>query len=151
MLLRTRPLTDVKGIGEATAANLVGVGIDSAEALAAASSEEICACPGFGLARADAVQQAAHALLVPSTKVEQATAAPAPGTRVIEKHVMKAAPPKSKKENPKMAKKKTTSKKKTKKADKKKKSAEQKKTKVKKDKKGKKGKKDKKGKKGKKK
>ncbi len=130
MLSKARPLTDVKGIGEPTAANLVGVGIDSVEALAAASPEEISACPGFGLARADAVKRAANALLEPSTREEQSTAPPEPARKAAEKVVINSTKqPKSKKEKPKMAKKKTTSKKKLKKAEQKKKAkkAEQKK------------------------
>ena len=41
----TTPLTDVKGIGGATAAKLAETGIDSTEALAAAAIEEIAPVP----------------------------------------------------------------------------------------------------------
>ena len=66
----TTPLTDVKGIGGATATKLEGFGFDSAEALAAAAIEEIAACPGFGAARATTVHEAAIALLEPEEKAE---------------------------------------------------------------------------------
>ncbi len=59
----THQLSDVKGVGEATAAILAKAGIDSVEALAAASIEDIASVPGFGPGRSAAVRAAAAVLL----------------------------------------------------------------------------------------
>ena len=56
-------LTDVKGIGPDAATKLGAIGISSAEGLCAAELSDIVAVPGFGRARAAAVQKAASALL----------------------------------------------------------------------------------------
>lgn len=127
----TTPLTDVKGIGGATAAKLAETGLDSAEALAAAAIEEIAACPGFGPARATTVRQAAIALLEPQ--------GPAAGEAGSKKSEEKAGKPARKEKKVKKAKKAKKEKKAKKKADAKKKSSKKGKGKAKK--KGKKGKK----------
>ncbi len=69
-------LTAVNGVGPATAKHLAAHGLDSAEALAAASIEDIAAVPGFGPARATAVRQAASMLLAVE-KTEDSAAPPA--------------------------------------------------------------------------
>ncbi len=71
MSAATPQLTDVKGVGDATAANLTAIGIDSVEALAGASAEEIARVPGFGPARAAAVRAAAAASLEESATTEE--------------------------------------------------------------------------------
>ena len=73
----TYQLSDVKGIGEKTAADLTTAGIASVEGLAAASIEDIESVPGFGPARATAVQAAAIALLNAPAVEEPAEPAPA--------------------------------------------------------------------------
>jgi predicted RecB family nuclease len=56
-------LTDVPGIGEATADLLAESGIRSVKTLAGVSSEKLAAVRGFGPARAAAVQKAAKGVL----------------------------------------------------------------------------------------
>lgn len=61
--MKTRQLTDVTGIGSATAAQLGERGIRTVEDLKNATVEAIRAIPGFGVARAEAVRRAAARLL----------------------------------------------------------------------------------------
>jgi transcription termination factor NusA len=57
------PLTNVKGIGPATANALADAGITTAEKLAATSVEKLTAVPGFGELRAKVVIAQAQALV----------------------------------------------------------------------------------------
>lgn len=65
------PITDISGIGPTTAATLAANGFDSAEAIASADVQALCAVPGFGPVRAQATIKAA-------AKIAGASAAPEP-------------------------------------------------------------------------
>ncbi|WP_419661761.1 uncharacterized protein Dvar_21940 [Desulfosarcina variabilis str. Montpellier] len=54
------PLTRVKGIGPASAEKLTSAGIPTAEALAAATPEQVAAVPGFGPLRAGQILENAR-------------------------------------------------------------------------------------------
>ena len=56
-------ITDISGIGDATAQQMRTHGIDSVEAVAQASIEQLAAVPGIGAARAAALREAARRLL----------------------------------------------------------------------------------------
>ena len=56
-------ITDISGIGDATAQLLKTHGIDSVEALAQASIEQLAAVPGIGANRAAALGESARRLL----------------------------------------------------------------------------------------
>ena len=56
-------ITDISGIGDATAQQMRTHGIDSVEAVAQASIEQLAAVPGIGAARAAALGEAARRLL----------------------------------------------------------------------------------------
>jgi predicted RecB family nuclease len=58
-----RQLIDIHGIGPNTARLLTEAGIDSVEAVAAASIQQICAVRGFGSIRAGVLKEAARNLL----------------------------------------------------------------------------------------
>ena len=68
-------ITDVSGIGDATAQLLKTHGIDSAEAVARASIEQLVAVPGIGPGRAAALRQSAIRLLPDAATAEEAGAA----------------------------------------------------------------------------
>lgn len=78
-------LTDVPGIGEATADLLAASGIRGAKTLAGASSEKLAAVRGFGPARAAAVQKAAKGLLGSSEPAKQPSAKATPKKKAAEK------------------------------------------------------------------
>ena len=59
----TMNITDISGIGDATAQQMRTHGIDSVEAVAQASIEQLAAVPGIGAARAAALREAARRLL----------------------------------------------------------------------------------------
>ena len=56
-------ITDISGIGDATAQLLKAHGIDSVEAVAQASTEQLAAVPGIGANRAAALGESARRLL----------------------------------------------------------------------------------------
>ena len=56
-------MTDISGIGDATAQRLKAHGIDSVEAVARAATEQLVAVPGIGAGRAAALRQSAIRLL----------------------------------------------------------------------------------------
>lgn len=66
-------VTDVPGIGPHTAQVLAGNGIETVEALAALSPQELAALPGFGTARAAAIGQAILRSRQPSPEVAAST------------------------------------------------------------------------------
>jgi hypothetical protein len=66
-------VTDIPGIGPHTAQILAGNGIETVEALAALSPQELAALPGFGAARAAAIGQAILRLQQPSPKITEPT------------------------------------------------------------------------------
>ena len=63
-------ITDISGIGDATAQRLKTHGIDSVEAVAQASIEQLVAVPGIGPDRAAALRLSANRLL-PDTAVAE--------------------------------------------------------------------------------
>ena len=63
-------ITDISGIGDATAQRLKTHGIDSVEAVAQASIEQLVAVPGIGPYRAAALRLSANRLL-PDTAVAE--------------------------------------------------------------------------------
>ena len=82
-------VTDISGVGVATAQRLKTRGIDSVEAVAQASIEQLAAVPGIGEKRAAALRESARRLL-PDTAAgaESSEAAPAPAgddTRITRK------------------------------------------------------------------
>jgi len=66
-------VTDIPGIGPHTAQILAANGIETVEALAALSPQELAALPGFGAARAAAIGQAILRLQQPSPEVTEPT------------------------------------------------------------------------------
>jgi len=66
-------VTDIPGIGPHTAQVLAGNGIETVEALAALSPQELAALPGFGTARAAAIGQAILRLRQPSPEDAETT------------------------------------------------------------------------------
>ena len=60
-------MTDISGIGEATAQRMKTHGIDSVEAVSHASIEQLVAIPGIGRDRAAALKEAANRLLSDAT------------------------------------------------------------------------------------
>lgn len=66
-------VTDIPGIGPHTAQVLAGNGIETVEALAALSPQELAALPGFGTARAAAIGQAILRLRQPLPEVSEST------------------------------------------------------------------------------
>ena len=66
-------VTDIPGIGPHPAQVLAGNGIETVEALAALSPQELAALPGFGTARAAAIGQAILRLGQPSPEVAAST------------------------------------------------------------------------------
>ena len=66
-------ITDISGIREATAQRMASHGIDSVEAVAHASIEQLVAIPGIGASRAAALRAAANRLL-PEAKDESGAA-----------------------------------------------------------------------------
>jgi hypothetical protein len=80
-----RQLIDIHGIGPNTARLLTEAGIDSVEAVAAASIQQICAVRGFGSIRAGVLKEAARSLLA-QPKVEPE---PTPDTLAEPSHAAK--------------------------------------------------------------
>lgn len=109
-------ITDVTGIGPGTAGRLAAHGLRTVAALAAASLEEIRAVPGFGVARAAAVREAARRLLDPSPV--PASAAPDSEKNAAKKDKKKKKDGDRKKDKKKKKKKKEDGKKKKKKKNK---------------------------------
>lgn len=72
------PITEISGIGPATADALVACGFASVEAIAASDVASLCVVPGFGLARAQRVIAAAKALKAAAKPEPKAKAASAP-------------------------------------------------------------------------
>ena len=71
-------ITDISGIGDATAKLLKAHGIDSVEAVARAEIEQLAAVPGIGPSRAAALRASARRLLPDTTAdVESPQAVPA--------------------------------------------------------------------------
>lgn len=62
-MIKTTQLTDITGIGEATAATLQAGGLKTAEDVANAAIEDITAVPGFGYTRAARVRALARDLV----------------------------------------------------------------------------------------
>ena len=72
-------ITDVSGIGDATAQQLKTHGFDSVEDVAQASIEQLAAVPGIGEGRAAALRESARGLLPEATAGKQSPeAVPAP-------------------------------------------------------------------------
>lgn len=72
-------ITDISGIGDATAQRLKAHGFDSVEAIAQASIEQLAAVPGIGASRAAALGESARGLLPDaSADAQSAEAVPAP-------------------------------------------------------------------------
>lgn len=69
-------ITDISGIGNATAQQLKTHGIDSVEAVARATLEQLVAVPGIGADRATALRRSAIRLLPESVDAEEAHATP---------------------------------------------------------------------------
>ncbi|MDD9982577.1 MAG: helix-hairpin-helix domain-containing protein [Gammaproteobacteria bacterium] len=67
-------ITDISGIGDATAQRLKAHGIDSVKAVAQASIEQLVAVPGIGADRAAALRQSAIRLLPDAAGAEEADA-----------------------------------------------------------------------------
>jgi len=72
-------ITDISGIGDATAQRLKAHGIDSVEAVAQASIEQLVAVPGIGADRAAALRQSAIRLLPDAAGAEEADAVTSAG------------------------------------------------------------------------
>ena len=72
-------ITDISGIGNATAQRLKTHGIDSVEAVAQASIEQLVAVPGIGADRAAALRQSAIGLLPDTAGAEEADAVTSAG------------------------------------------------------------------------
>lgn len=73
-------ITDISGIGDATAQQMRTHGLDSVEAVAQASIEQLVAVPGIGAARAAALRESARRLLPDDDAgTEGAEAVPASG------------------------------------------------------------------------
>lgn len=73
-------ITDISGIGDATAQRLKAHGIDSVEAVAQASIEQLAAVPGIGANRAAALRESARRLLRGATadpRISETVPAPA--------------------------------------------------------------------------
>ena len=86
-------ITDISGIGDATAQRLKAHGIDSVEAVAQASIEQLAAVPGIGASRAAALGESARGLLPDaSADAESAEAVPAPAGDAEEGSETAAAP-----------------------------------------------------------
>ena len=68
-------ITDISGIGDATAQNMKAQGLDSVEAVAQATVEQLVAVPGIGTARAAALKGSARRLLA---EADAGTGAPSP-------------------------------------------------------------------------
>ena len=72
-------ITDISGIGDATAKLLKTHGIDSVEAVATAEIEQLAAVPGIGPSRAAALRESARRMLPDTTAgAEGPDAGPAP-------------------------------------------------------------------------
>ena len=71
-------ITDISGIGDATAQRLKTYGIDSVEDVARASIEQLAAVPGIGENRAAALRRSARGLQPDAAGEESPEAAPAP-------------------------------------------------------------------------
>ena len=69
-------LTQISGIGPATAGVLESNGFVSVQAIAQAAEAELATVPGFGSARAATIIAAARAVLSPATSSESAPSAP---------------------------------------------------------------------------
>ena len=69
--------TDISGIGDATAQQMRTHGLDSVEAVARASIEQLVAVPGIGAARAAALRESARRLLPDDAGTESPEAVPA--------------------------------------------------------------------------
>ena len=78
-------ITDISGIGDATAQRLKAHGINSVEAVAQASIEQLAAVPGIGASRAAALGESARGLLPDaSADAEGPDAVPPPAGNVEE-------------------------------------------------------------------
>jgi len=75
-MAKTTALTDIPGIGEATAATLQAGGLKTAEDVAAAAIEDITAVPGFGYTRAARIRSLAKELVGSSAAPDSDTSAP---------------------------------------------------------------------------
>ena len=86
-------ITDISGIGDATAQRLKAHGIDSVEAVAQASIEQLAAVPGISASRAAALGESARGLLPDaSADAESAEERPAPAGDAEEGSETAAAP-----------------------------------------------------------
>lgn len=75
-------LTRVKGIGPASAKKLTSAGIPTAEALAAATPEQLAAVPGFGPLRAGQILENAR-LAISAIDQTSETVAPVEATAAL--------------------------------------------------------------------
>ena len=75
-MTKTTALTDIPGIGEATAATLQAGGLNTADDVAAAAIEDITAVPGFGYTRAARIRSLARDLVGSSAAPDSDTSAP---------------------------------------------------------------------------